>query len=94
MHDDRTFAPLFEVEPEHDPTDDELIDAEEAGAICGCSGPTFENYARTGRPKSNPAPAHVERDRDTGRKKWRRGAVRIWQASRTGSGNYPRTLKG
>ena len=66
--------------------DDELIDARRAAEHCGCTWRTFENYARTRRPASNPAPEHVSRDLATGRKLWWRSQVIAWHHSRTGSG--------
>jgi hypothetical protein len=66
----------------------EVGDRDEAGAICGVDGETYANYARTGRPKKDPAPKAVTRDLATGRLLYPLDEVRQWQIRRPGRGNW------
>ena len=70
--------------------DIEVGDRDEAGAICGISGESYANYARTRRPKSDPAPRAVTRDLATGRLLYPLDEVRKWHARRPGRGNWKR----
>jgi hypothetical protein len=66
----------------------ELVNAAAAGEICGVSGETYQWYVRTGRPKGNPPPGHVEVDNATGQRMYPAKAVRAWHDKRPGRGNW------
>jgi hypothetical protein len=59
-----------------------------AAAICDIEWETYQWYVRTGRPSSNPAPAHVKVDDKTGQRMYDLKQVRAWHASRKGRGNW------
>lgn len=66
----------------------EVGDREEAGAICGISGESYANYARTERPRKDPAPKAVTRDLPSGRMLYPLEQVREWHKRRPGRGNW------
>lgn len=68
----------------------ELGNAAAAGAVCDpeISGDTFRWYSSQGMPARNPAPKHVEFDRETGQKMYWLDEVRAWDAQRPGRGNW------
>ena len=77
----------------------EVGDANEAGAICGISGDTFQTYGRREWTSYRPPPRHVHRDDATGKMMYplrvvkdfdgvHTETVEEWHADRPGSGNW------